>query len=704
MNAIRKIITLQGPGQRSKAQSSRDTSKILTEKRTPNSGQGFPEENQTQNFTPLNRLPSKDSGVLHRNKTLTNFVPKRSERSPRLLESAITPGEKSKMEGLNEMSVEKTRAQNSSKSKALLTTLPKKKITILTRKFVDKNAPSSSLAEPKTTTSATQAKIFPGFLERSTTSGTCEQRPNPENGATKQVSKSPFIVFGRRNGDGSLDRFKAKQGDNKQVGELRISKKPSMTEDKLSNVLADTGQITEKTTKEVRKPIMIPRNDKVDPEKSKSIDLIKRIFKKKSSEIQKPVGNRSEDKESNRFTSLSGPGMAWFKRPIVRTLPEEANTKRAPEIESNHYYQQLKKQLDASEESKKVVRVIRQAFSEKEAASQPDSEAFAFKTTSDFYKIKTRLGKGCFGEVYLATQVLTGCSVALKVIPKMTIKNKDSRKKIEKEVSFLQKTGSHEAIIQLFEVFEDASHVYLVFEYAPNGDLVRFFEKNPLFTEDELRPFYAKILRGVEHLHSCRIIHRDIKLDNILLDRNMEPKLCDFGISTAIEPGKRIYDTGGTPAYLAPEVIKSEGKICEKTDVWSLGVLLYLLSFGQVPFKANDMQVLYHKILSGKFQFKETDEVSSELMDLISKMLIVDLDKRISLPEIFAHSWLAGHGPLKKVQRRPAPERVTLLKSVIVSFLTDAGFSESYVSRSLESNQPNHVKACFDLLMDKFFK
>lgn len=99
------------------------------------------------------------------------------------------------------------------------------------------------------------------------------------------------------------------------------------------------------------------------------------------------------------------------------------------------------------------------------------------------------------------------------------------------------------------------------------------------------------------------IIHRDIKLDNILLDKELNPKIIDFGISSVVEQDKKIYDTGGTPAYLAPEVVKCEGDVCYKSDVWSLGVLLYLLNYGTVPFKADDMQALYCKIIKGKYNY-----------------------------------------------------------------------------------------------------
>lgn len=107
---------------------------------------------------------------------------------------------------------------------------------------------------------------------------------------------------------------------------------------------------------------------------------------------------------------------------------------------------------------------------------------------------------------------------------------------------------------------------------------------NPLLEENQLKTFFYSILKGIQYLHSQSIIHRDIKLDNILLDNHMEPKICDFGISNIYKKSKKIFDTGGTPAYLSPEVIKAEGDVCLKSDIWSLGVLLYLLGYGGVPF------------------------------------------------------------------------------------------------------------------------
>ena len=132
-------------------------------------------------------------------------------------------------------------------------------------------------------------------------------------------------------------------------------------------------------------------------------------------------------------------------------------------------------------------------------------------------------------------------------------------------------------------------------------------------------------------MHKKKIIHRDIKLDNVLLDKEMNPKLCDFGISSEYNQKNPITDTGGTPAYLAPEVIEAQGKISLKSDMWSLGVLLYLLGFGHVPFQAKNMQQLYGKVLVGEYSVPKQDYLSKEFTDLIKKLLVVNQNKRLSV-------------------------------------------------------------------------
>lgn len=461
-----------------------------------------------------------------------------------------------------------------------------------------------------------------------------------------------------------------------------------------------TKKSVEKATKAIKPPAveLYMRLEKLVSAKSRSIDMNVNNFKKGGRTNNLIV---SEDKDQTKYMVADKP----FNFTAARKESNEVGANQrstSKERRTNKYYLYLCDKLKSHSDVKRVSEVIRSHF--RTWKNGDVAEFFEFKTSIDFYKIKQKIGKGCFGKVYQATQMLTNTPVALKAIPKINIKNKDTRKKIEKEVEILKKINNSDHVIKLFEVFEDSSYVYLVCEYLENGDLIKYFKVNPLFDEPEERVFFKKIAKGVEYLHSNNIIHRDLKLDNILLDRKMNPKICDFGISSIQEPGKKIYDTGGTPAYLAPEVVKAEGEVGPKSDVWSLGVLLYLLTFGIVPFKANDMQLLYNKIIVGKFKFPEFEYASPELIELIKSMLVVDVNARISLKEVLKHRWFQDHNislvDQKNFQINKSKE--LLKKEAVMLYLEDLGFPAEFITQTTNKNLFNHVKACIDSLLEKF--
>lgn len=375
----------------------------------------------------------------------------------------------------------------------------------------------------------------------------------------------------------------------------------------------------------------------------------------------------------------------------------------AAEGKKNKYFDFLLHATKNMEGVPELARQLRTVF----AVWRDDSliEFFPFKTHQGLYRTLRRLGRGCFGEVLLAEQVLTAERVALKKIPKNSIKNKDARRKIDREVLILKRLNRVEGICKLFEVFEDEDFVYLVFELLPHGDLVKYFKDHALFEEDQLQGFFRKIVETVGQMHALGVLHRDIKLDNILLDETLGPKVCDFGISTLLEEEKKIFDTGGTPAYLSPEVILAEGNVCPKSDVWSLGVLLYLLSNGVVPFKAQNVQVLYQKIIVGRYTFPVDHSCSEELEDLVRCMLTVDLDQRYSVKQVLGHRWLSSSGVSKTTRQVLVdPMREALFHEAILLYLEHLGFPKSFLLQSLKKLAYNHVKACFDSLSVKLRK
>lgn len=197
-------------------------------------------------------------------------------------------------------------------------------------------------------------------------------------------------------------------------------------------------------------------------------------------------------------------------------------------------------------------------------------------TTLDLYKFVKLIGKGAFGKVTLGLHKLTGKHVAIKTFEKSYMKDDFSRKKVFQEVYILKKIH-HSNIIRLLEVFESSKHFFIVMEYAGAGDLLHYVKKKRRLPENEARFIFKQILYGLGHCHCRSVLHRDIKLDNVLLDNEKGIKLCDFGVSKIIKKHQFIREQCGTPAYIAPEIIADEGYEGFFADLWSLGVVLYAM-------------------------------------------------------------------------------------------------------------------------------
>lgn len=223
-------------------------------------------------------------------------------------------------------------------------------------------------------------------------------------------------------------------------------------------------------------------------------------------------------------------------------------------------------------------------------------------TTLDYYKFVKLIGKGAFGKVTLGIHKLTGKYVAIKSIEKSYMKDEFSRKKVFREV-YIMKKIRHANVIRLLEVFESTNHLLIVMEYAGGGDLLQYVKKHKKLKEEEAKGLFRQIVYGLGHIHSRSVIHRDIKLDNILLDSDHGVKICDFGVSKIMDKVLIIKEQCGTPAYISPEIISEKGYKGFFADYWSLGVLLYALLYGHVPFKADNMEDLNKLIRNGVLKF-----------------------------------------------------------------------------------------------------
>ena len=170
------------------------------------------------------------------------------------------------------------------------------------------------------------------------------------------------------------------------------------------------------------------------------------------------------------------------------------------------------------------------------------------------------------------------------------------------------------------------------------GDLLGFIRKRAKISEPTAKIIFKQKIKGLQYIHKKKIVHRDIKLDNVLIDLTNTVKICDFGVSRILQPGDVMYEHCGTPAYIAPEIFKDEGYEGFSCDIWSAGVTLYYMLAGIQPFKASKIEDLKEIILKG--QFDPIEEVSKEANDLIKGMLELNPNKRFTIEEILKHPWL----------------------------------------------------------------
>jgi serine/threonine protein kinase len=222
------------------------------------------------------------------------------------------------------------------------------------------------------------------------------------------------------------------------------------------------------------------------------------------------------------------------------------------------------------------------------------------------------------------------------------MKDKDAHNKVLLEMSILEKL-KHPNIVRLYEIFESDKHMLYVNELWVGGDLLTYVRKRRRLKESLAKYLFLQIIDGLRYMHSKGILHRDVKLDNILLDESGKLKICDFGVSRFWKPGQLMTEQWGTPAYIAPEILRGRGYTGFGIDVWSAGVVLYAMLYGSVPFKGNGIQEMHPYIIAG--DYKLGDEASECAKDLLRKILNVDETKRYNIDQILDHEWMQNIKP-----------------------------------------------------------
>ncbi|XP_029674878.1 serine/threonine-protein kinase MARK2-like isoform X14 [Formica exsecta] len=248
------------------------------------------------------------------------------------------------------------------------------------------------------------------------------------------------------------------------------------------------------------------------------------------------------------------------------------------------------------------------------------------------YKLLKTIGKGNFAKVKLAKHVPTGKEVAIKIIDKTQL-NPGSLQKLFREVRIM-KMLDHPNIVKLFQVIETEKTLYLVMEYASGGEVFDYLVLHGRMKEKEARAKFRQIVSAVQYCHQKKIIHRDLKAENLLLDSEMNIKIADFGFSNEFTPGNKLDTFCGSPPYAAPELFQGKKYDGPEVDVWSLGVILYTLVSGSLPFDGSTLR----ELREGKYRIPFY--MSTDCENLLKKFLVLNPTKRASLENIMKDKWM----------------------------------------------------------------
>ena len=261
------------------------------------------------------------------------------------------------------------------------------------------------------------------------------------------------------------------------------------------------------------------------------------------------------------------------------------------------------------------------------------------------YELHELLGAGAFAKVYHATRVDNGQSVAVKAVSKRNVLSNGLAANVEREISVTRRLRHHPNIINLHEVLATKTKIYLVMEFAAGGELFEKVASGGRLAEDVARKYFRQLISAVKHCHSGGVYHRDLKLDNLLIDEDGNLKVSDFGLSAVkdqIRPDGLLHTVCGTPAYVAPEILAKRGYDGATVDVWSCGVVLFAMTAGYLPFNDYNITVLYRKIYRGQYRFPK--RMSCELKKLLSRLLDVNPQTRITVDEILEDPWFNSGG------------------------------------------------------------
>jgi tRNA A-37 threonylcarbamoyl transferase component Bud32 len=314
------------------------------------------------------------------------------------------------------------------------------------------------------------------------------------------------------------------------------------------------------------------------------------------------------------------------------------------------------------------------------------------------------LGQGSFASVWHAHHATVDLQAAIKVIPKGTSDLELSRTLLVREVSLMREI-KHPFIIPLFLFSEDESNYYLLLELVDHSNLRDHVNASGSLREDEARRYFSQIVWVLEYLHCEKhIAHRDLKCENILLDRHNNIRLIDFGFSRLCDDESAMLTACGSPAYAAPEVIQRH-PYNHSADIWSLGVVLYAMTVGRLPYDSGDVATLLRMIVCDPIVYPH--QLSPPLQDLLQRLLCKNPDQRIGLDGIKSHPWFSLNEFNAMVEATKAeagalfsarPVSPGVLDPEIVAKMAEMGFETPKLCHSVLQRADNEIMLVYDIL------
>nr|KAF6366721.1 NIM1 serine/threonine protein kinase [Pipistrellus kuhlii] len=321
-----------------------------------------------------------------------------------------------------------------------------------------------------------------------------------------------------------------------------------------------------------------------------------------------------------------------------------------------------------------------------------------------FYRIRGEIGSGNFSQVKLGVHSLTKEKVAIKILDKTKLDQKTQRL-LSREISSMEKLH-HPNIIRLYEVVETLSKLHLVMEYAGGGELFGKISTEGKLSEPESKFIFSQIVSAVKHMHENQIIHRDLKAENVFYTSSTCVKVGDFGFSTVSRKGETLNTFCGSPPYAAPELFRDEHYVGVHVDIWALGVLLYFMVTGTMPFRAETVAKLKKSILEGTYNVPP--DMSEPCLRLIRGVLQPTPSERYGIESIMNHEWMQGvpyPAPLEPFQLDPRhlSETSTLKEeeNEVKSTLEHLGITEEHIRNNQGQDARSSITGVYRIILHR---